>query len=112
MAKDSVARIELGRSFHQKGIFKVKVCESDFVPLLGVAQSCLSRLQLVQNSAARFLTKTRKRESITPVWLVCIGSPLNIESNSRYYYLFTSPSQAWHQTIYLIFFPTITPIGL
>ncbi len=34
---------------------------------LGVAQSCLSRLQLVQNSAARFLTKTRKRESITPV---------------------------------------------
>ncbi len=34
---------------------------------LGVAQSCLSGLQLVQNSAARFLTKTRKRESITPV---------------------------------------------
>ncbi len=34
---------------------------------LGVAQSCLSRLQLVQNSAARFLTNTRKRENITPV---------------------------------------------
>ncbi len=34
---------------------------------LGVAESCLSGLQLVQNSAARFLTKTRKRESITPV---------------------------------------------
>lgn len=32
----------------------------------GVGQSCLSRLQLVQNTAARFLTKTRKRENITP----------------------------------------------
>ncbi len=34
---------------------------------LGVAQSCLSRLQLVQNVAARLLTKTRKRENITSV---------------------------------------------
>ncbi len=33
MAKDSTARIELGRSFHQEGIFNLKVCESDFVPL-------------------------------------------------------------------------------
>ncbi len=31
MAKDSAARIELGRSFNQEGTFKV--CESDFVPL-------------------------------------------------------------------------------
>ncbi len=34
---------------------------------LGVAQSCLSRPQLVQYSAARFVTNTRKRENITPV---------------------------------------------
>ncbi len=33
MAKDSAARIELGRSFHQEGTFNVKVSESDFVPL-------------------------------------------------------------------------------
>ncbi len=32
MAKDSAARIELGRSFHQ-GTFNLKVSESDFVPL-------------------------------------------------------------------------------
>ncbi len=32
-AKDSAARIELGRSFHQEGTFNLKVCESDFVPL-------------------------------------------------------------------------------
>ncbi len=33
MGKDSAARIELGRSFHQMGTVNVKVCESDFVPL-------------------------------------------------------------------------------
>ncbi len=33
MAKDSAARVELGRSFHQVGTVNEKVCESDFVPL-------------------------------------------------------------------------------
>ncbi len=33
----------------------------------GINQFSLSRLQLVQNAAARFLTGTKKRESITPV---------------------------------------------
>ncbi len=33
MGKDSAAQIELGRSFHQEGMFNLKVCESDFVPL-------------------------------------------------------------------------------
>ncbi len=33
MGKDSAARIELGRSFHQMGTVNEKVCESDFVPL-------------------------------------------------------------------------------
>ncbi len=31
--KDSAARIELGRSFHQMGTVNEKVCERDFVPL-------------------------------------------------------------------------------
>ncbi len=30
MGKDSAARIELGRSFHQMGTVNEKVCESDF----------------------------------------------------------------------------------
>ncbi len=34
MGKDSAARIELGRSFHQMGTVNKKVSESDFVPLL------------------------------------------------------------------------------
>ncbi len=33
MAKDSAARIELGRSFHQMGTVNEKVCDVDFVPL-------------------------------------------------------------------------------
>ncbi len=33
MGKDSVARIELGRLFHQMGTVNEKVSESDFVPL-------------------------------------------------------------------------------
>ncbi len=33
MDKDSAARIELGRSFHQEGTFNLKVRERDFVPL-------------------------------------------------------------------------------
>ncbi len=33
MGKDSGARIELGRSFHQMGTVNEKVCESDFVSL-------------------------------------------------------------------------------
>ncbi len=33
MGKDSAARIELGRSFHQMGTVNEKASESDFVPL-------------------------------------------------------------------------------
>ncbi len=36
MGKDSAARLELGRSFHQMGTVCKKVCESDFVPLWDV----------------------------------------------------------------------------
>ena len=34
---------------------------------LGLPQSSLKRLQLVQNAAARLLTGTRRREHITPI---------------------------------------------
>ncbi len=42
---------------------RVDYCNSLY---LDVGQSSLSRLQLVQNAAARLLTGTRKRDSITP----------------------------------------------
>lgn len=34
---------------------------------VGISQSLISRLQLVQNAAARLLTGIKKREHITPV---------------------------------------------
>ncbi len=46
MAKDSAARIVLGRSFHQEGTFDVKVCESDFWYLTLSLQSCYTNMLL------------------------------------------------------------------
>jgi len=40
MAKDSVAQVELGRSFHSLGTVMAKVCESDFVPLWDGTTRC------------------------------------------------------------------------
>ncbi len=57
MAKDSAARIELGRSFHQVGTVNEKVCESDFVPLW---DGTIMRRSLVE----------RKRLEGTWVWSI------------------------------------------
>ncbi len=44
MGKDSAARIELDRSFHQEGTVNEKVCESDFVALWdGTVMRCSLR---------------------------------------------------------------------
>ncbi len=43
---------------------RIDYCNSVYI---GITQGQLSRLQLVQNAAARFLTRTKKRERITPV---------------------------------------------
>ncbi len=45
MGNDLVARIELGRSFHQMGTVNEKVCESDFVPLWDGNVSFTCRMQ-------------------------------------------------------------------
>ncbi len=42
MSLDSAAWIERDRSFHQRGTVKVKVHESDFVPLWDVTIMCHS----------------------------------------------------------------------
>ena len=44
---------------------------------IGVSQSSMSRLQYVQNTAARFLTGSRKREHITPVLASLHWLPVN-----------------------------------
>ncbi len=56
MGKDSAARIELGRSFHQMGTVNEKVCESDFVPLWDgtVMHRLLAERKLLEGSAGRY----------------------------------------------------------
>ncbi len=53
MAKDSAARIDIGRSFHLLGTVQEKVRESDFVPLWDVPQGIvhLQRTQASQGCA-------------------------------------------------------------
>ncbi len=50
MGKDSAARIELGRSFHQMGTVNEKVRESDLVPLWDgrIKQRSLKKCKLLE----------------------------------------------------------------
>ncbi len=51
MGKDSAARIELGRSFHQMGTVNEKVSESDFVPLWdGTIMRSLAECKLLEDT--------------------------------------------------------------
>ena len=50
---------------------------------VGVNQSSLSRLQLVQNAAARLLTKTRKQEHISPVLAALHWLPVHFRINFK-----------------------------
>ncbi len=59
---------------------RIDYCNSVYI---GITQGQLSRLQLVQNAAARFLTRTKKRERITPVLVSLHWLP--VELNLRLY---------------------------
>jgi len=53
---------------------KLDYCNALYI---GVSQASLSRLQLVQNAAARLLTRTGRREHITPVLASLHWLPVN-----------------------------------
>nr|XP_054588790.1 uncharacterized protein LOC129153526 [Nothobranchius furzeri]XP_054588791.1 uncharacterized protein LOC129153526 [Nothobranchius furzeri]XP_054588792.1 uncharacterized protein LOC129153526 [Nothobranchius furzeri] len=75
--KPMLSRAHLERVLHAFVISRLDYCSSLYA---GLCQSSLRRLQVVQNSAARFLTGTRKWDHISPVlaslnWLpVCYRS--------------------------------------
>ena len=62
--KPFLSRQDLEKAIHAFISSRLDYCNALFV---GLAQSSISRLQLVQNAAARFLTGTSRREHITPV---------------------------------------------
>ena len=62
--KPYLSRKDLEKVIHAFITSRLDYCNSLYV---GISQSELNRLQLVQNAAARLLTGTKKREHITPV---------------------------------------------
>ena len=55
---------DLEKVIHALITSRLDYCNSLYI---GLPNACLSRLQLVQNAAARLLTGTRRRDHITPV---------------------------------------------
>uniref|UniRef100_A0A8C6PDW6 Reverse transcriptase domain-containing protein n=1 Tax=Nothobranchius furzeri TaxID=105023 RepID=A0A8C6PDW6_NOTFU len=79
--KPMLSRAHLERVLHAFLIYRLNYCKSLYS---GLCQSSLRRLQVVQKSAAKFLTRTRKRDHISPVltslhWLpVCYRAQFKI----------------------------------
>lgn len=62
--KPFLSRQDLEKAIHAFISSRLDYCNALYV---GLSQSLISRLQLIQNAAARFLTGTSRREHITPV---------------------------------------------
>jgi len=54
--------------------------------LAGCPASSINKLQLVQNAAARFLTRSSKNDHTTPIYHLYIGYLLSSVSITKYYY--------------------------
>uniref|UniRef100_A0A3P9BFF7 Reverse transcriptase domain-containing protein n=1 Tax=Maylandia zebra TaxID=106582 RepID=A0A3P9BFF7_9CICH len=78
--KSFLSRQHLETVIHAFISSRLDYCNSLYV---GVSQSLLSRLQLVQNAAARLLTGTRKREHITPVLASLHWLPVSFRVNFK-----------------------------
>ncbi len=63
-AKSFLSFKNLEKVIHAFITSKLDYCNSLYI---GISQTALSRLQLVQNAAARLLTRSHKRDHITPV---------------------------------------------
>lgn len=59
----------------------------------------IRKVQLIQDSAARLITRTKKHEKITPVLKIYISSPYNNVLNFNSFVLFLKFYMGWHQPI-------------
>uniref|UniRef100_A0A8C6LQF4 Reverse transcriptase domain-containing protein n=1 Tax=Nothobranchius furzeri TaxID=105023 RepID=A0A8C6LQF4_NOTFU len=78
--KHMLSRAHLERVLHAFVISRLDYCNSLYA---GLCQSTLRRLQVVQNSAARFLTGTRKRDHISPVLASLHWLPISYRSQFK-----------------------------
>lgn len=69
---------------------------------LCVSQASLSRLQLVQTSAARLLTGTKKRDHITPVLISLHWLPIRYRIQYKLLLYGSNLSMVWHQSMFPI----------
>lgn len=75
-AKSFLSFRDLEKSIHAFVFSHLEYCNSLYT---GISQSALSRLQAVQNAAARMLTGTRKREHITPILFSLSWLPVHFQ---------------------------------
>ncbi|KAK0139909.1 hypothetical protein N1851_023185 [Merluccius polli] len=80
-----------------------------------LSQAVLNRLQLVQNAAARLLTRTSRRSNITPVLASLHWLPVKFRINYKIWHFMTLPPVTFQSSLFLIpllesiIFPTPTP---
>ncbi len=89
--KPFLNRSDLEKAIHAFISSRLDYCNALYV---GVSQSSLNHLQLVQNAAARLLTNTRKREHITPILYSLHWLPVSLELILKCYCLFLKFSMA------------------
>ncbi len=87
---------------------RLDYCNSLYV---GLPQSSLSRLQMVQNTAARLLTGTKKRDHSSPVLASLHWLPVFLEFSLRFYLLFLKLLMGMPHLIFLILFICIQRPG-
>ena len=78
--KQILSRPDLEKWIHVFITARLDYCNGLYA---GISQTSLARLQLVQNSAARLLTQTRRRRHITPILASLHWLPVHFKSVGR-----------------------------
>ncbi len=82
------ARVPEGELVHAFMTSRLDYCNA---LLGGCPASSINKLQIVQNAAARVLTRSRKYDLLLQFYSLCTGYLLSIVSVTKYYYLHIRP---------------------